>query len=109
MGTWAASIWLLQNNAVNNAAVNICEHVFVWVYVSISFQYIPRCGIAGSYANSMFNFLFVCFRATTAKCGRSQARGQVGATAASQHHSHCNVGPKPHLQPMPQLMAIPHP
>ena len=32
----------------------------------------------------------------------SQARGQIGAAAASLHHSHSNTGSEPHLQPTPQ-------
>ena len=36
---------------MNNVAINICVHVFVWTYVFISFQYITRFGITGSYCN----------------------------------------------------------
>jgi len=38
--------------------------------------------------------------------GRSQAGGPIRATAASLHHSHSNVGSKPHLRPTPQLTAM---
>ena len=41
--------------------------------------------------------------------GSSQARGPIGATAASLGHSHSNAGSEPHLLPKPQLMALPHP
>ena len=41
--------------------------------------------------------------------GGSQARGQIGAMAASLHHSHSNAGSTPHLRPMPQLTAMPDP
>ena len=45
--------------------------------------------------------------------GGSQARGQMGAIAASLHHSlchsHSNVGFDPHLRPTPKLMAMPDP
>ena len=41
--------------------------------------------------------------------GSSQARGQIGATAASLYHSHSNVGSEPCLQPTPQLTATPGP
>ena len=34
-----------------------------------------------------------------------QARGLIGATAASLCHSHSNVGSEPRLQSTPQLMA----
>ena len=42
------------------------------------------------------------FRASPAAYGSSQARGQIGATAASLHHSHI-------LQTTPQLTATPDP
>ena len=38
---------------------------------------------------------------------RPQARGQIGATAASLHHSHSNARSKPGLQLAPQLMGMP--
>ena len=48
--------------------------------------------------------LFVClFRARPVAYGCSQARGQIGATAASLYHS--NTRSKPHLQPKTQLVA----
>ena len=36
-------------------------------------------------------FLFLLFRATPAAYGGSQARGRIGATAASLHNSHSNA------------------
>ena len=58
-----------------------------------------------------FFCLFDCFafRAAPVACGGSQARGRIGATAASLHHSLCHVGSEPHLQPTPQLKATPDP
>ena len=51
-------------------------------------------------------FLFVClFRATSTAYGGSQARGRTRAVAAGLNHSHSNTGPKPRLQPTPQLTA----
>ena len=41
--------------------------------------------------------------------GSSQARGQIGAIAASLHHSHSNTRSKLHLQPMLQLIPMPDP
>ena len=40
---------------------------------------------------------FLLFRATPAAYGSSQARGQIGAVAASLRHSHRNTGSEPHL------------
>ena len=55
--------------------------------------------------NFLFLYLFIyfhLFRATPMIFGGSQARGRIGAVAASLHHSHNNVGPEPHLQYTPQ-------
>ena len=41
---------------------------------------------------------FFC-RAPPAAYVSSQARGRIGAAAASLHHSHSNLGSKPHQQP----------
>ena len=41
--------------------------------------------------------------------GGSQARGLIGAVAASLCQSHSNAGSEPCLQPTPQLMAMPDP
>ena len=51
----------------------------------------------------LFGWLVFClFRAVP---GRSQARGHIGAAAASLHHSHSNVRSELHLPPTPQLAA----
>lgn len=42
--------------SMNNAATNIHVQVSVWIHVSISLGYLPRSGLAGSRANSMFSF-----------------------------------------------------
>ena len=54
------------------------------------------------------SLLLVClFSAAPAAYGGSQARGLIGAVAASLHQSHSNAGSKPCLQPIPQLTARP--
>ena len=40
---------------INNAAMSIHIHGFVWTYVFNSLGYIPRSGIAESRSNSMSN------------------------------------------------------
>ena len=46
----------------------------------------------------LFHFvLFLLYRAAPAAYGGSQARGQIGAIAASLHHSHSNARSEPHL------------
>ena len=46
--------------------------------------------------NSFF-FFFVFFRPAPVAYGGSWARGQIGAVAASLHHSHSNVASELHL------------
>ena len=50
--------------------------------------------------------LFIYFRPTHVAYRNSKTRGQIVATAASQHHSHSNTRPEPCLQTIPELMAI---
>ena len=52
-----------------------------------------------------FFFFFCIFRATPVAYGGSQAKGPIGATAASLYHCHSNMGSKPRLQPTLQLTA----
>ena len=61
--------------------------------------------------NSFFSFFFFffLFRAAPTAYGGSQARGPIGAIAASLCHSHSNARSKPCLRPTPPLMATPHP
>ena len=56
-----------------------------------------------------FLFIFVFSRAAPAVYRSSQARGLLGAVAASLHHSHSKAGSETHLQPIPQLTAMPDP
>ena len=55
-------------------------------------------------------FVFFPFLGLLSKAyGGSQARSQIGAAAASLHHSHSNATSEPRLRPTPQLMAMPDP
>ena len=59
-------------------------------------------------------FLFVCLffvfsRAVPTAFGGSQARGGIRAVAAGLRQSHNYAGSEPHLQPTPQLTAMPDP
>ena len=53
----------------------------------------------------IFAFTSFFFRAAPAAHGGSQAKGQIGATAASLRHSHSNTRFQPRLRPTPQLKA----
>ena len=55
----------------------------------------------------LFFFFFSCLLPEA--YGNSQARGLIGAVAASLHHSQSNARSKLHLQPTPQLTAMADP
>ena len=57
----------------------------------------------------IFIFYFLLYRAASTAYGGSQARGLIGAIAASLRHSHSNARSQPRLQPTPQLKAMPDP
>ena len=58
----------------------------------------------------LYSFLVFAFsRAAPVAYGGAQARGPIGAVAASPSQSHSNVGSELHLQPTPQLTAKPDP
>ena len=56
-----------------------------------------------------FFCLFATSWASPMAYGGSQARGQIGAVATSLCHSHSHAGLELHLQPTPQLTAMPDP
>ena len=53
--------------------------------------------------------LFAISWATPAAYRGSQARGRMGAVTAGLHQSHSNARSELHLQPTPQLTAMPDP
>ena len=60
----------------------------------------------------LFIFIFCLFAISWAApmaYEGSQARGLIGAVAASLRQSHSDVGSEPRLQPTPQLTATPDP
>ena len=57
----------------------------------------------------VFFGLFAFSGAAPVAYGGSQARGPMGAVAASLRQSHSNAGSKPSLQPTPQLTPTPDP
>ena len=55
-------------------------------------------------------FFFLAFsRAAPMAYGHSQARSLIGAAAPGRRLSHSNARSMPHLQPTPQLTAMPDP
>ena len=64
-----------------------------------------RLVLKSEVVDTVFLFIYLLFRATLMAYRRSQARGQIRATAASQRHNHRNARSEPRLQPTPQLTA----
>ena len=100
--------------------MSICMHVCVYICICIHIyvcvcMYIQQDMYLYLLNNVVFLFfcLFVClfllFRATPMAYGGSQARGLIGAVAASQRQSHRNTRSKPYLQPTLQLPTTPDP
>ena len=65
--------------------------------------------IAFPYDFYLFIYFFAISWAAPAAYGSSQARGRIGAEAASLYHTHSNARSEPHLCPTLQLMATPDP
>ena len=59
-----------------------------------------------SYCSTAYHQSFLC---VCVAYGGSQARGQIGAVAASLQHSHSNAGSEPCLQPIPELTETLYP
>ena len=75
-----------------------------------AFRLLSHCTTAGTLrVFSIFFFFYLLFRAAHTAYGGSQPRSWFGATAAGLCHSRSNTGSKPHLQPTPQLTAMPDP
>ena len=64
----------------------------------------PPCTFNSSCCSFIeFLTIFFSFQGHTHGIWKHQARGRIGAAAASLHHSQSNEGSEPHLQPAPQL------
>ena len=69
------------------------KSISFWIIVLS--EYMPRMGLLDHMIILLFiyfYFYFLLFRATPMAYGGSQARGQIGATAAGVYHSHSNAG-----------------
>ena len=65
-------------------------------------QFLLGFRFMSTYIFKNFTFLLIFFRTTPTAYGISQARGQIGAAAASLHHSHSNTKSELCLQSAPQ-------
>ena len=72
----------------------------MWVFVFVLFLFLFF---------GVFFGLFCLFGATPMENGGSQARGLIGAVAASLRHSHNSMTSEPCLRLTPQLTIMPDP
>ena len=54
---WTLRLLPYLASCLSSAAMTLEEHVSFWIRVFVSFKYIPRSGISGSYGSSVFSFL----------------------------------------------------
>ena len=69
----------------------------------LKYNHVETFSILFYFISFHFILFFCFFRAAPAAYGGSQARGPIGAVAASLCNSHSNVRSDLHLQPTPQL------
>ena len=69
----------------------------------------PAQGLPARAELSLKYFFFFLFRAAPAAYVGPQARGQIGAVAASLHRSHSNMGSELPQRPTLQLTSMPDP
>ena len=68
------------------------------VSIQIFYKFLKICWLFSFFFLSFFFLLiFYFFRGIPVAYGSSQGRGWMGATAAGLHHSHSNMGSKPHV------------
>ena len=110
LDTWETSK-ILAFLYIHDIYVSACAsmHIYTYIYIYIYTHICCTCFFYKELFLRGFFSIFFCllffFRAASAAHGGSQAGGLIGATAASLHHSHSNMGSEPCLPPTPQLMA----
>ena len=81
-----SSYRLLQNIRYSSLCYTVAPYWLAILFFKYLFIYLTTCLL-----------LFFWGEGTSAAYGSSQARGQIGAAAASLHHSHINAGSEAQL------------
>ena len=94
--------------------INNVEHLFLWLLATCMSSRKISLQVFCSLFNQVvwvFLFCFVFhFRTAPEAYGSSQDNSHSnGVAATGLHHSHSNARSEPHLQPMPQVAAMPDP
>ena len=90
-------------------ALHSCECLTSFICISMGFIAIVVVLFPPEFFLSLSFFFLVFSRAASVAYGSSQARGLIGAAAASLCHSHSNAKSRLSLRPTPQLTATPDP
>ena len=107
---WSLSVFLSMHLAWASTrpskfpSTHILLNVLIFWRVSPIFSGL-RWYILGHRPRSLLLSFFRLSRATPMAYGSSQTRSQIGAVAASLHHSHCKTGSEPCLWPTPLFTA----
>ena len=116
ISTVSRSVPQLQQHQIQTPCTGRGSNPYFCSDQATAIRILTHCTIVGIpklyiYDGGFFccSFVFLLFRVTSSPYGNSQARGRIGATAASVHHSHSNARSEPPLWPTPQLTAVSDP
>ena len=88
----------------------LCFHLFFFLFSFCALgSHSLRSADTQDEVWGFFVCLFVFSRVAPEAYGGSQAKGLIRAIATGLHHSHSNTRSEPHLLPISQRTAMPHP
>ena len=100
---------VMQSPPLGLKSTVLCSELLVPCWSLPLTPCLPLSSLASVFSFPSLSFFLFLFRAAPTAHGRSQARGRTGVAAARLHHSHSHAKSELHLQPTPQLSAMPDP